>query len=82
MIDGKKNEKTYSVTEVGTLVESVRNDISVIAEDLSSVKKDVSLLKTDMAEVKVRLITIEDGVRIAIPSLTRRVSAIEAKVGV
>ena len=78
----RKNDQTYSATEVGTLVESLRNDISVIAEDLTSVKNDVSGLKTDMIQVKADLVTIKDTIRIAIPSLTRRVSILEAKAGV
>jgi len=75
----RKNETGFTNSEVGTLVESLRNDISVIAEDIVSVKNDVSVLKDDMAEVKTRLVTIEDGFRVSMPLLTRRVSALETK---
>jgi hypothetical protein len=44
MAQSRKNGKTYPATEVGTLVESFRNDISVIAEDLVSVKNDAGIL--------------------------------------
>ena len=81
MPNGKKNGKTFSVTEVGTLVESLRGDISVIAEDLVSVKNDVSELKTDVHELKTDMKLVKDVIRVAIPSMNVRITYLEAKAG-
>ena len=81
MVTKKKTEDNFTVTEVGTLVESLRNDISVIAEDLTSVKNNVNILRTDVHELKNGMKIVRDVVRIAIPSLSVRVSSLEAKVG-
>ena len=74
----KKNGKTFSVTEVGTLGESLRGDISVIAEDLVSVKNDVAVLKTDAHELKTDMKLAKDFIRVAIPSINSRL----AKAGI
>ena len=76
-----REEKKFTSGEVMTLVESFRNDIRTIAEDLGSVKENVIGLKEDMVEVKTDLTTIKDTLRIAIPSITNRVTKLEAKVG-
>ena len=82
MANNKKSGKTFSSTEVGTLVESLRNDISIIAEDLVSVKNDVSMLKTDTHELKTDMKLVKDAIRVAIPSMNARLTNLEAKVGV
>ena len=40
-----KKDQPFSVTEVGTLVESFRNDISVVAERVGTLCEDVAMLK-------------------------------------
>ena len=70
--------KNFSNNEVMALIESFRSDIRLIAEDLGSVKEDVGQLKSDMGEVKAKLTSVEDALRITIPSLSKRVAALEA----
>ena len=82
MKNDKQNDKTFSVTEVGTLVESLRGDISVVAENMVSVKDDFSVLKSDVHELKTDMKLVKDVIRVAIPSLSARVTNLEAKVGV
>lgn len=77
-----KPNKTFTVTEVGTLVESFRNDISVIAEDLRSVKEDVNILKSDVHELKLDMKVVKDVIRIEIPFLKERVTRLEVKTGI
>ena len=75
-----KNDKTYSTTEVGTLVESFRDEIHVITERLSPLINDVSELKSDMKEVKSKLTTVEDAVKVAFPAVFKRLDRLENKV--
>ena len=82
MTSGKKNGKTYSVTEVGTLVESLRGDICILAENMVSVKDDIGVLKTDVHELKTDMKLVKDVIRVAIPSINARLTNLEAKVGV
>ena len=71
----------YTSTEVGVLVESLRSEFRTIAEvvvplreDMIDVKARLSNLESDMKEVK-------SVIRIALPSINQRLSALEAKVG-
>lgn len=74
-------DKGFTNSQVGALIESFKNDIKAIAEDLSSVREDITVLKTDMTHVKEDLTQVKDAVRLAIPALTKRVTNLEAKVG-
>lgn len=76
----KREDKFYSPTEVGTLIESFRNDISIIAERTGTLCTDVTFLKSEVKEIKNRLITVEDVIRITIPSIHTRFSALESKI--
>ena len=75
-------EKYYTPTEVGTLIESFRDDLSLIAERVGTLSDDVAILKEDVKDIKVRLITVEDTIRIAIPDIYSRVKRLEVKVSV
>jgi len=81
MANAQKDGKSFTITEVGTLVESLHNDISVIVEDMSSVKNDVSALKSDVHELKTDMKLVKDVIRVAIPNHEQRISRLEAKVG-
>lgn len=75
-------DKTYTSTEVGTLVESFRNEIRVIAERIVPMSEDMAVLKEEMKEVKADIRVIKDVIRIEIPSLKNRVSKIETHIGI
>ena len=81
MVKPRKEDRPFTGTEVGVLIESFRNDISIIAEDVSAIRIDVHILKTDVKDIKRRMITVEDVIRIAIPSINTRLSRLETKVG-
>lgn len=62
----------FTNTEVMSMFESLKSDISVLAEGQQDLRSDVKILKTDMVEVKDRLTTIEDVLRANVfPRLTR-----------
>ena len=76
----RKERGSYSVTEVGTLIESLRNDISTIAEGQVALRADVDILKTDVREIKDRLILVEDTIRVSLPDIYRRLNRLGTKV--
>ncbi|MBI3317014.1 MAG: hypothetical protein HYZ85_03290 [Candidatus Omnitrophica bacterium] len=76
------DEKYYTSTEVGTILESLRSDISIIAESVITLRGDVDILKTDVKDIKVRLTTVEDTIRISLPDIYSRVKRLEVKVGI
>ena len=76
-----KDDKGFTNSQVGALIESFRIDIKAIAEDLSSAREDITILKIDMVQVKEDLTFVKDAVKLAIPALTKRVTQLEAKVG-
>ena len=71
MVKPRKEDRPFTGTEVGSLIESFRDDISVVAEGVSAIRIDVNILKNDMQDLKRRMITVEDAVRIAFPRLSR-----------
>ena len=76
-----RKEGSFSVTEVGTLIESFRSELSVIGERVGGLCEDAEMLKTDVREIKDRLVVVEDTIRVSIPDIYRRVTALGAKGG-
>ena len=81
MSKSRKEDRPFSGTEVGALIESLHTDISVIAEDVGALRQDVSVLKEDVHEIKVHLTTVEDIIRVAFPRINARFDRLEDKVG-
>ena len=77
-----KKDKSYSVNEVGTLVEALCNDISIIAENVKTLRVDVTGIKQDVEQLKTDTTTVKDALRIVIPSHHERIPRLEAKVGI
>ena len=71
-------ENEFTARQVTTLVESFRNDISVIAEKVDIISTQMIEVKTDIKEIKSDLIIIKDVIRIEIPSLKNRVIKLES----
>ena len=76
-------EDKFTAREVGVLIEELRSDFRTVSEGLTSLLP----LKEDMIEVKNRLSnlefevrTLKDVIRVEIPSIKSRLSAVEAKV--
>lgn len=80
MHPSRREKKVYTATEVGTLIESFRNDIAIIAEDITTIKRDVAVLKEDMRDVKQRLKVVEDVSRVALPQIFAPLDRLDAKV--
>jgi hypothetical protein len=80
MVKPRKEDRPFTGTEVGTLIKSLRDDISVVAEGVGAIRVDVNILKNDMQDLKRKMITVEDAIRISIPSINNRLSRLEAKV--
>ena len=74
-----KKDRGFTNTEVVTLFESLKLSIEVVAEGVTSLQDDVHILKEDVSDIKVRLRTVEDAVKIAIPDLNKRVTQLELK---
>ena len=73
------NEKPFTNREVMTMFESLRGDISLIAEDVTSLRQDVTILKSDVAQLKSDMIVVKDVLRIEIPRINSRLTALESK---
>ena len=82
MKPNKPAKDTFTVTEVGTLLESLEKKIDHIGELVVPLPSRLSAVEERLSAVEVRLTGVEDAVRIAVPDLSRRVSGIESKVGI
>ena len=70
----------FTAREVATLFESLRGDISVIAEEVRSLgflREGMSDVKDRLSAVEVRLTSLEDGFRITIPGIFSRLGKLE-----
>lgn len=76
----RKEDRPFSGTEVGALIESFRGEISAMAERLGAVCEDVAVLKMDVREIKDRLVVVEDTIRISLPDIYGRLTRLETKV--
>ena len=81
MSQPRKQDRPFTATEVGTLIESFEGKLSAVAERVGSLCEDVHVLKTDVREIKDRLVTVEDTIRVSLPDIYRRITTVEAKVG-
>ena len=79
MVKERKEDRPFAGTEVAALVESFRQDISVIAEDVKSLRNDVNVLKIDVGSLKNDLTIVKDAIRIAIPDIYSRLTALESR---
>ena len=75
----RREDKPFTSTEVGTLIESFRNDMSIMAERLIRVEEKVDVLQIDVNELKTDMKTVKDVLRIEIPSINSRLISLEAK---
>ena len=74
-----KDNKTFTSTEVGTLVEDLKSSFRAVTEVVAPLPGRLSAVEEKLGKLEVRVGSLEDVVRIAIPSLNSRVSALEAK---
>lgn len=82
MSDRSKNDKIFSSTEVGVLVESLRADFRTVAEVVAPIPERLTAVEERLSAVENRLTGVEDVVRVAVPSINVRLTKLEAKVGV
>ena len=75
----RNEDEPFTSTEVGALIESFRNDVSIIAERLIRVEEKVDVLQVDVNELKTDMRTVRDVLRIEIPSIHSRLTSLEAR---
>ena len=75
-------EENFTPTQVGALLENMDKKIDLIAEAVAPLREDMIEVKERLTSVETRLTHVEDAVRIAIPSLTKRVERLETKSGI
>lgn len=80
----KSNEDHFTATQAMAMFESLRTDISILAEGQADIRhqlKKLDTLTADVEAMKIDITAIKDTIRIQIPSLDRRVTVLEKKVG-
>lgn len=79
----KNEDRPFTATEVGTMLESLRHDLALVSENLGGrldrVESRLGKVEGKLDKVEMRLIAVEDCIRIAVPSLVKRVASLEAK---
>ena len=77
----RKEDERFSKTEVGSLIEAFRSDVSVIAEKVDDLSSRMGRVEERLEGVETKLLGVEDAVRIALPDHERRISRLESKAG-
>ena len=85
----RKNDKAFSSTEVGVLIEDLKSSFNVVAEEtrglsdrMGSVENRLTRVEDGLSVVKMEVLSLKDVVRIALPNLSQRITVLESKVGV
>jgi len=68
----------YTVTEVGALVESLRTEFRVVAEEVRSLSGRMTSVETRLTKVEIEAQSLNDIIRVAIPYINSRL----AKAGI
>ena len=73
-----ENEKHFTATEVGTLIESFRSDLSIVSERVGTLCEDMDEVKHRLSSLEVDVRSIKDVMQISVlPCIAR----LEKKVG-
>ena len=70
-------DKSFSATEVGTLVEGFRTDLSLVSERVGTLCEDMSEVKDRISSLEGEVRGLKDAVRLSLP----RISRLESKAG-
>ena len=70
-------EENFTSNQVATLVESLRSEFQAVAEVVVPLREDMMEVKERLTRVETELSHVKDAVRIAIPSLNKRVERLE-----
>ena len=77
-----KDDRGFTSTEVGVLIEEFRGDVKLLAEGITALQADVHILKEDVCELKTDMRTVKDFIRVSFPALDKRVTHLELKAAV
>ena len=75
------NNHNFTPSQVGTLLEAMDKKIDLLTEIGLPLPGKIDRVETRLEKVELRLTCVDDAVRVAIPSLAKRVTALETKVG-
>ena len=76
----REEDRPFTGTQVGALIESFRDELSVFGEKLNTVSEDVAVLKEDVRELKSDMVIVKDILRVEIPRINSRLTRLENKV--
>lgn len=72
-------KKEFSATEVGTLLENMDKKFDLLAEIVAPMPLQLEKIEGRLENLELDVRVIKDVIRIEIPSMRHRISALEAK---
>ena len=76
-----KEPKSFTPNEVAALVEELKSEFRAVVEVVAPLPNRLDKVEERLAVVETEVRSLKDVIGIALPSLTRRVDKLEAKVG-
>ena len=70
----------FSASEVGTLIEDLEKKIDTVLEIVSPIPGKLEKIDDRLVAVETRLQTVEDAVRVTLPTIHKRLDKIETKL--
>ena len=77
-----KDLEAFTSNEVAVLVEGLRSDFRAVTEGLTLLTERADKVEERLATLETKVDSLSDIVRVAIPNHEKRISKIEAKIGV
>ena len=74
----EESKKEFTATEVGVLIESLQDSISIVGEGVTGLADRMDRFEVRLERVEDRLIRVEAGMT-AIPEIFQRITRLESK---
>ena len=74
----RKDDRSFSATEVGTLVERFSSELTLVSERVGTLCEDMIDVKAKLSSLETETRSVKDAVRLTLP----RISRLESKAGI
>ena len=75
-------KERFTAREVGVLVEELRSEFRAVSEVVLPLREDMADVKQRLFVLEIKVQSLDDVVRLAIPDLNKRVTCLEIKTGI
>ena len=71
----------FTATEVGTMLESIETKLTLLTEVVAPLPGRLSAVENRLERLETRVGSLEDVIRVAVPTINSRLTHLETKAG-